>query len=360
MAETNLIFPRTYWTVPYATAMASFTNFLIDASTDKDGKIVQAWNGEAITHIGFRQGTATGTQPTFKCGLQGVDSSGLPDGTYLGGGSPASATFVPSSANNSKWVWVSLTNSYTPTPGDLIAIVIEYDSGTIGASNSCSFANTVANLGGTCRLPYALQNTGSWAKQAAMPCWGLRTANARYGHGIQSANYSTNTAGTNGHRSALEFNLRAAEGDTYTVFGFTCLARIPATANSFIAGLWSAGGVMTSITLAADKMQTQNSDGMFQVVFISPQTLSFGTTYWAGFEVTGGAAVGLRGAVLEDEADRLAYGNQRQMRLATFDGSTWTGNSLVRPLLDLDIHDWTKPAGGGGGGPLINVCKLAM
>src|SRR5438105_4685448 len=87
------------------------TSFALDQTTDQIEYIFQAAEAITITRLGFRYGTRTGTPPTYQVSLQGVDGTGVPDGTVKGGGSPASATFTPpaDATWDATWRWVTLS-----------------------------------------------------------------------------------------------------------------------------------------------------------------------------------------------------------------------------------------------------------
>src|SRR5690349_18160435 len=92
----------------------SFYNQVIDsggASIDRIAHVLQL-PADTWTHVGFRYGARTGTPVQHKTGLQTPDASGNPDGTYLGGGSPASGTFTPpaDATWDGTWQWVALAN----------------------------------------------------------------------------------------------------------------------------------------------------------------------------------------------------------------------------------------------------------
>ena len=50
---------------------------------------------DTLTTGCFLYGLRTGTPPTYRAALEAVGTDGTPDGTALGGGSPASVTFTP-------------------------------------------------------------------------------------------------------------------------------------------------------------------------------------------------------------------------------------------------------------------------
>ena len=152
--------------------------------------------------------------------MEGIDASGLPNGTILGGGSPASGTFTPPADTtwNSLWRWVTLSNAYTPTRGEKLALTIRHSAGTVNASNNSTFTLRFTTAAAEVfAFPYGLTLTaGTWAKVAVdVPIFAIRTANQRYGMLIQSL-FST-TVTTTGHRSAMRFTLPATWAETFAM-----------------------------------------------------------------------------------------------------------------------------------------------
>jgi hypothetical protein len=194
----------------------------VDATNDGIGFVFHAPTTDAITHIGIRYGIRTGTPPAYVVGFEGL-SSGNPDGTFLGGGSPRSGTFTPPADTtwDNTWQWVSLDNSHSPSAlGEATCIALRYSSGTINGSNFSSFVNEVGNLVATSQNhnPYSLRLTaGSWAKRTSMPAFGIRTASARYGY-YYAAHYTT-TIASNGYRSTMKFRIPSSATNTYKLAG---------------------------------------------------------------------------------------------------------------------------------------------
>lgn len=343
---------------PSATPAAS--NHSVDAATDGVGWSLQARGTEAITHIGFRYGVRTGTPPTFVATLESVVSTtGLPDGTDIGGGSPTAATFTPpaDATWDGTFQWVALTNSYTPTRGQVLAITIRHSSGTIDGSNNSSFTSHYNNFIGTTnnrQFPMPIRLTaGTWSKQNNSAIFGVRTATTRYGFPIQDF-YVTRSASTVGHRQALKFTLPADSGDTFTVIGARLNVSLSGAAGKNpVLGLWSASGVIQDITLDADWVNNASSSYTgydFYFNEASLTALSFGTAYYLGLEVgdavNGGVIV--NGLQLASADDQDAFAGGSDFVLSTFDGATWTDDATVRPFVEPIISDITEPAGGGG------------
>lgn len=314
----------------------------------------QPYSTDPITHLGYRYGARTGTPPTYRISLQGVTGAGIPDGTVVGGGTPASVTFTPPADGtiDGLWQWKPLDNAYTPSRGQVLASCIEYSAGSVDASNFSSFTRQVVSLRFASGFPYSgTMAAGTWSKTTnSLAAVGWRTASGRYGT-IWQSDFATNTAATNGHRSAMHFTLPAGHGDTFKVLGTRCRCRMPAGGNTLTLGLWDATSLLQSASLDSDHSSTLNADAAVELIFSDATlaTLSFGTKYYVGFQVASSNAVGLRGIQLAEADDRIAYPYGVVRGYATFDGSSWTDNDTVMPLCDLIFDDITEPAGGGSG-----------
>lgn len=341
-----------------SSAAPAATNFTIDATNDSKHFIFAAENTEAITHLGFRYGARVGTPCVQRVSLQSL-AGGPPqygDGTVLGGGSPASATFTPpaDATWNGTWQWIALTNSYTPTRGQLLALVIDYSSGTVNGSNSSSY--TYAYQSGSLVLesgmPYSVQlNAGSPSGSAYHPPFGIRTANTRYGRVFYNT-WATRGALTTGHRIAMKFNLPTQFGSTYTIRGFEFLGSITNNqdTNNILAGLWSASALIQGVNCDSRRFYVHsNSYSLNRVLFdeSSLTALTTGTTYYLGFEVLGASRQALiSGSQLTDANDRLAYPWGTAVNYATYNTSVWTDDTTVVPWVFPIIDDVTGVTAG--------------
>lgn len=328
----------------------SATNTAIDATDKGIAAILQANSTDAITHIGFRYGLRTGTPPTYIAALEGLDTSGLPDGTVLGGGSPASVTFTPpaSTAWDGTYQWQALANSYTPTRGQLLALTIRYSSGTVGAGNNSSFTTSYAGIASASDgrvFPCGLTLSTTWTKSStAIPTLAYRTANGRYGQIIQSE-YTTLTANTATHKSGMYWTLPSGWGSTYQVAGLRGMMKLGAAAGSCKVCIWQTDGTeLASVTIDSDAPGSVGGSNMYgEVYFTSLATLNYGTKYYAGVEVVSGT-VGVNGITFAEAADRSWLPNGTNRGLMTNAGSFVETDTTV-PLLDLIFADITVPSG---------------
>jgi hypothetical protein len=342
----------------------NYTNLTLSASGSKVGWAMQAPAADTVTALGFRFGTRTGTPPTYRISLQGLDASGNPDGTVLGGGNPASGTFTPpaSTAWNSAWQWVTLASSYTTTRGQFLAVVIDYSAGTIDASNCGSFTYAVNGLQpcGRTGAPYALTNTAGWSKVTSSGdsygCVGLKSSGSVYGYPIVTAATGTGSdITTNANRAALRFLLPSGAGTTFKVAGMRFSMTTPASAN-YKVGIWDGtGAAIQTVTVDADYAIALGSQLRQMEVFFQDSTLAtlnYGTAYYAGLERTT-VQVTLHTTVLNSATELKAVYGGDGLYLATWNGSAWTADQTQRPYVELILDDATALSGSGSGGAVF-------
>lgn len=333
------------------TNTGSTANHSLDASNDGVAWGFYSETDAAITHVFFRYGARTGTPPAYRISLQSADSSGHPDGTVLGGGTPASATFTPPA--DTSWdgtgQWIALDNAYTPTLGQHLTLVIEYSSGTIDGSNFSSISRSNPWNNTQSAIPYAMSLTaGTWAKNDGGVSFGYRTASTR--HGFLGQSQHTTTTNTTGRRYAAKILLPSGFGATYKVAGMTLAGLNGSAGNTVRFGIWNAAGteLATSGTLDSDGQGAINNSRNWNVVFTTQPDLNYGTAYYFGVESVAGSAVGIRGITLTEDDDRLAYPLQQNITLSLWDGAAWGDVSAVYPFVDLKFADITASGGGGG------------
>lgn len=335
--------------------VGSATNHVVDASNEGIAWAFQAANADAIAQVGFRYGARSGTCPVYSITLEGIDGSGNPDGTDVGGGSPTLVTFTPPADTtwDGTWRWLTLTNAYTPTRGQKLMAVVRYSSGTIDGSNNSSFTRSIANVFSPNGFPYHNNNSGgTWVAATTGMTFGWRTASNRYGW-IGTSVYNTATANTAGHRSLMHFTLPSGEASTFKLLGFRGQFKWGAAAGSAKGVLLdSSGSVIQDVTFDADQAGTNT--GGYQVFFdeSSLTSLSYGTKYYVGIECVSGTC-GLRGVNLAEAEDRECYPNGLNRGLGTSSGGAITDNNLVLPSIELILDEITAPSGSGGGGVII-------
>jgi hypothetical protein len=333
----------------------AFTSFTMNGATDQTEWVFAAENDGSgnltITKLGFRYGARVGTPPTFIISLQGVNASGDPDGTIKGGASPVSATFTPpaSVAWNGTWQWVTLDNAYTAAPGELLAIVIAYSSGTIDGSNSSSFSVYISNASSV--FPYAINNDAG--ARTRMPVgnfavYGYATASKAYGRPIQSVGTVSLQSASSPAEAAMRFTLPAGWSSVYQVGGSRLIANC-AAANTMTMKLYSGGGaadttVLQDVPIDTDAMGSASARPVrlpFDETTLS--TLNFGDTY--RLAVASGGAVNVTVSYIEVAAaadwdawpgGQVCYWSQRDA------GGNWTDTTTRKLLAEVILADMTK------------------
>ena len=311
------------------------------------------WHSEAITHVGYRQGTTTGSPASnsMTVSIQGVDGSGNPDGTDVGS---TATTFTPSSANDGKTVWVTLANSYSPTRNTAFSVVFQNAADTSSNGITMAYRVSEAVLSGM-TLPYTSTYAAStWTKSSSsfrIPVFGVRTASARYGLLFESAPDRTVT--TSGHRSAACFTVSTSRCATYSISNIIGKIR-SGSAGTHKIGIWNAAGTLLAggTALDDDISRSTGATSPRQSFFedTTLPTLTAGTKYYIGAEHNGGT-VGMNVIALTSADDRLMMSPfLDSICYASWNGSAWTETTTDVPIVVLGLSDLTFSGGGGGGG----------
>jgi hypothetical protein len=332
-------------------ASPSVANFTQNATTDFSEFIFQAVDATAISSLGFRQGTLTGTAPVYRVSLQGVDASGNPDGSIKASGN-AYFDYTPTGGNNNTWQWVTLGTSYTPTRGELLAMVIAYQSGTIDGSNNCSFGSTSAVLPAS-STPYAIQNdAGSRTRQAGSPLFGWATASLAYGLPAVSAAATTFNSGSTPDERALLLTVPTTFCASYKIAG-AFIYGIVTAGSTFDLVLYDTDGttVLQTTTFDADASIAVSARGR-QLLFDTTTlaTLTAGSTYRLSLK-PGASNSSIVSLVVANASDLDAYpfGAAWAQGSSRTDGGAWADSNLQRYGINPILADVTAPSGGGGG-----------
>ena len=277
---------------------SSFGTTDLNASNLKTGAVLRA-RGQSITAIGYNCSSVT-SSPTYQCSIQSV-SSGVPSTTVLGS---TTTTFTPTTG----WHWVTLANAYTPTLGDVIAMVIEYSSGTIDSSHHAVFNIRIGAIQND--LPVALTYNGSvWANNfGQFPVMAVQYSDGsvhQYMCGLTAV--PTNT----------DFN----SGSGTNEIGITFIAPGNITIDSFMgclkpggtfSGTYTLYDASTTSLIGSDNVTvTQNetfggSSISLSQVPITPITLTAGLRYYLAFKPTSVNNIRIQKHVYESAASKKA------------------------------------------------------
>lgn len=336
--------------LPYpGNTAAAFQSWTLDSTSAKVGFVFHAEEDATITHVGFRYTLRTGTPPTYKAGLQGVSvSTGYPDGTYLGGGSPASGTFTPPADTSwdATWVWIALDNSIAVTRGQVLGLVVEHSAGTCDASNKSSITFTVSS--GESSMPYSIY--GTWGRVTNYSVFGYKSASKVYGYPcVTSIDGTERQSDTTPDEFGLKFNLDSDICSTFTVSGVEGTFNYAAGATTLMTLYDSANTVLQQVTLDHDQMGTaggRNGRLMFDESTLT--TLNAGSLYRLTFSPQSTTAGWMEYSHdFESDAGALAVPWGGQMCFTSrVDAGSWTDDESKRPIFGLLLGAMSKGSGG--------------
>jgi len=355
---------------PDYSAAAAFDT--VDLKNASGGAVRVGWvamaidHNSVITHVGFRQGTTTGTPASgsYKIGLYTVDGSGLPTATDLGGGSPTEVTFQPTSGNDGAFIWVALTNSVTIARGTFFSIVLQNNADTSANGITCAHRGNTYGWGPNNSLPYELTYAASaWTKGSSafrQPVFGFKSSTAVYGFTSRATEFAT-TISTSGQRATCKFTLPDGWGNTFKIKAVRGAFRVGAAAGSYIAGIWNgAGTLLQGGTLDSDISRALGANNNMDLAFADATlpTLSFGTTYYAGIESVSSSSISVTNMLFSDANDQLAFPLGTDVAYSTWNGSAWSDTTTSRPIVTLVLDDITSDTGGSGLPKLIGNNSL--
>ena len=338
---SNLILPGP-WNPPTGNSPNTST-LSLNGSSDKVGWVFQALDTATITHLGLSL-ASDNNPPDYTIGLQGIDTDGYPDGTYLGGGSPASATFNSQTEGwgNSTFNWVELDNSYDVTIGDYLAYIVEYDTGTIGYSNQSTFRYMNSNIE-YLRFPAARTDVGGgWVRQVnGYAIYGVKGADFVWGFPVQQL--ASAALNTNGHRAAMKVSLDSNIMSSAILSGIRMRAQF-GSIGSVKVGIWEGTTERESISFDIDYINL-SLQGKIDIRFDNEYTLDAGTEYYIGIERVDSTNYLHTWSHAEANDLNSHYGGQ-DWCLSEYNGSSWSDTTTERPIIDLLLKEWTSPSGG--------------
>jgi len=330
----------------------TFSGVNLNANNVAVGWAFQPHDVLTITHLGFRYNQRTGTPPTYLISLQSLTTGGLPDGTPKGGGSPASKTFTPpaDATWDGTWQWIALDNAYAATRGELLAIAIEYSSGTVNGSN---FSNITARWFGGPQLqgfPHSFTMTaGTWSRGFLSPVFGYRTASGRFGQPLVSSTVTNVASDLTPDEVGLSFNVPAEIASAYQCLGVDIQMRGGPTATDFDLVLYSGTTVIQTLTIDCDVVSV--SSELFNRLYFADATLPTlvgGQTYRLAIKpnfVNASGQAQLRTWTFAENADLGAFpGGTSWVATSRTDGGAWSDTDTARPFLIPLLHDISHSA----------------
>lgn len=336
---------QNYFVIPQSHIFAgtAFSSLLIDASGEKVAFIIQIPKTGTVSKIGFRTGTVT-TPQTLRVGLYTVDGSGDATTTAYGGMVAGTQTSPASTTN----YLVTLGTNSSVTAGDIVAVVIEFDS-TVGNLN-IAYAATETNV-----FPYVELYTGTWAKTAATPVVSLEYDDGSYAviYGCVPPGSSTNTtfnSGSTPDEYALYFKLKGP----VNLNGVSLYGGASATGADFSLVLYDTDGTtsLASLSIDGDTRASTSATTISMYTFTSAITLSKDVFYYLSLKPTTANNCRLTRYTVANAGsmDSLPGGSLFYEATRT-DAGGWSTTTTVRPGIYLHlsaIDDGTSSSGSGG------------
>jgi hypothetical protein len=336
MAETYF----TYMPIPMATGMnpsaAPSTHNTMNGSTLRAAWIFIA--EKTITADRIRVGISSRTNPpVYRIGFQELTGAN-PSGTWI-----SSATFTPSGF---PLVQEITGLSASLTKGVPYAVVVQYESGTIGASNHATFFSGWQTLFSAAIPRPAWFNGTSWSDVFRHALIGYGTATQRFGCVSTSSSAHTATSGT---WIGMKFTVPSSIATSVSLAGMRLFSTPPSGATLSYA-VYQGGLVTDTTALASGTIPVnalQAGTGTYRPIYFTfNQTLTPGTTYRIAFTVNTGTLF-LYSSLGSSTNDDAAMMNPFSATLTTRTSGNWTDNAQTIMDFQPIFNDITTGAGGG-------------
>jgi hypothetical protein len=350
-AHISLGFPHGWGALPVG------ITFALNSSTDAIEFIFYAEDAVVISKLGFQLQAITGTSPVYKISLQGVTTSGRADGTIKGGGTPASKTFTPVGAPT--WMRVTLDNTYTCVRGELLAIVLEYSSGTIDGSNNITSRYRFANgKGNALQIPYAVTvDSGVGTKQNnGYPAFTYESTTQVYGYAMNSGGAVNVNSGSSPDEYGTKFIYPAGWFDTHTIMGVRFWITPPNTVGATLRiRLYASDGstVLQTKTIEPVVTSAPTSAGWHEIFWDSAtlDTLTAGSAFYITLAPQTATNWTFGEANFNQNADMLCWFPTLTYAVRvtrTNDTPPWVEDNTRFIPIEPIFADITEPSGGGG------------
>lgn len=331
------------------TGLTAYATFTIDASNEVIEIIFQADEDATITRLGVNVSAVT-TPPTMRISLQSVNAStGRASGTVLGATNNALKTFTPAAG----WTWHTLDETVSVTRGGYYAWVVEYSSGTIGASNLSTYNYAYTNQGQLPDFPLAWTAPGGVGSRTAnaIPCWGYGSASKAYGLPSSSVGTITLDSATTPDEVGVVFTVPGASG-TMTVRGARVFHTSGASGRTLLMSLYTGTTSLQSVTLDTDIQGAPGVKRMRDMIFdeSSLTALTMGSQYRLSFTPNDTSAdIVLQYIDVSSNDDLAAWPGGTGFYMAgRTDAGAWSDTTTRRLIsVELIIDDITGSGAGG-------------
>ena len=232
MAQLDVYFPTR---LPVTTATSTAWQSTLQALNDYVAIVRQAEEAATITSVQILVDFfSTGSSDVVRIGLQSVNSSGEPSGTWLG--------YVDKTCTTGNFPYFNfsshtLSASVSLTRGQLYAIVVQAQSGTW--SGSLYFRtndNYYVDIEGRQAFPYMVQKiAGSVAKSNAAGCFihSCSSATKTYGQPHKPSSITSISSSSSPNEIGNYFRLPTGLGTSYTLLGVRLFIAMTNSAGTF-------------------------------------------------------------------------------------------------------------------------------
>ena len=351
MAQQPLLGFTTFPTLWYGiNAGVGASAYTLDATGEKAAVIFQIPADGNITNLGFRTSTVT-TGDTMKIGLYTVDASGNPTTTAYKG--MVAGTQVVADIDDNTYFNVTLgTQATSVVKGDIVALVIEYNSYVAGNMG----ITTITSTGGSALagFPYGDLYLVSWTKQST-----LLAVTIEYSGGVYYPILGILPLGSAGV-SFVNANVNTATFDEY---GIRINIPIPARA----VGIWAAlygntnadfeailyEGTTALKTIAHDGDYTASVGTVtpFFLFFSTAQDLTANTNYYIAIRPTTTTNLSFYFFTAPSVAAAAQFhGGAGAYRVKRLNQGAWTEETTIIAHMGIILDAFSDGVGGGGGG----------
>ncbi len=324
----------------------SITGYPMDATGEQIAFIFKIPKSGTITTLSIRTGAVTVTD-TLKLGLYTVDTSNNPTTTAYGS-MTAGTQALPAS---NTWYDVTLGGNCTATAGDVVALVIEFNSYVAGNLNIATLGGTSGSHANICGFPESRQYTASWAAIPTRPLFALTYSGPSYGFiygaypvsAITETNFnSSSTPDERGLKFSLPFPARLSG------FWFNCLVNNVLGAADIV--LYDTDGTTVLQTCSVDFQKVNATPRMFYFQFATAQALSKDVYYRLVIKPTTTTSNAYYSFTVSAAGLLDCFEGGQNFHLTTrTDAGAWTDTTTQRPYIGLILDQLDDGVGGGGG-----------
>ena len=322
----------------------------LDATGERCGQVLMISKTGNIRNVWIHTGTVT-KGGDLKISLQGVNSSGMPDGTIKGTGNAGYVVATINDSDDSKWVGpFQLGVDVAVTQGETISLVVEWSSYTDG-SLIIQLVSPILRKYNCYQVTDLTATPGTWRKSSTShQCIALEYDDGTYMVGNIGAIYSS--------RGTVNVNTTPDEYGNLFQMPFPCRA----------IGFWiyadpdydavltlydASSNILANATIEAD-YRYGTSESYFEVFFDSDPaanvTLAKDTDYRMVVASTSSNNTSFKDLSVPEAAamEVMDLGTSCYMTYRT-DGGTWTESTTRRVCMGLILDQVDNGVGSGGG-----------